>query len=73
MKNLKGLAEMVENCDDEYMKFNLDYDQVLFSDDLTNFIHILMSYDERLAKTLCGFHRLLFFKLRRQKRRRWIF
>lgn len=28
MKNLKGLAEMVENCDDEYMEFNLDYDQV---------------------------------------------
>lgn len=31
MKNLKGLAEMVENCDDEYMKFNLDYDQVYYS------------------------------------------
>ncbi|CAA7055316.1 unnamed protein product [Microthlaspi erraticum] len=29
VKNLKGLAEMVENCDDEYMKFNLDYDQIV--------------------------------------------
>lgn len=41
MKNLKGLAEMVEKCDDEYMEFNLDYDQVLFSDDLTYIIHNL--------------------------------
>ena len=31
VKNLKCLAEMVENCDDEYMEFSLDYDQVLFS------------------------------------------
>ncbi|VVB09348.1 unnamed protein product [Arabis nemorensis] len=29
VKNLKGLAEMVENCDDEYMEFNLDYDQIV--------------------------------------------
>ncbi|CAN8273027.1 unnamed protein product [Cochlearia groenlandica] len=29
VKNLKGLAEMVESCDDEYMEFNLDYDQIV--------------------------------------------
>ncbi|KFK33145.1 hypothetical protein AALP_AA6G336800 [Arabis alpina] len=29
VKNLKGLAEMVEKCDDEYMEFNLDYEQLV--------------------------------------------
>ncbi|CAN7136274.1 unnamed protein product [Brassica rapa subsp. narinosa] len=29
VKNLKCLAEMVENCDDEYMEFSLDYDQIV--------------------------------------------
>ncbi|XP_010450719.1 PREDICTED: protease Do-like 9 [Camelina sativa] len=29
VKNLKGLAEMVEKCEDEYMKFNLDYNQIV--------------------------------------------
>lgn len=29
VKNLKCLADMVENCDDEFLKFNLEYDQVL--------------------------------------------
>lgn len=28
VKNLKSLATMVESCDDEYLKFDLDYDQV---------------------------------------------
>ena len=28
VKNLKSLAEMVENCDDEYLKFDLEYEQV---------------------------------------------
>lgn len=28
MKNLKSLANMVENCDDEFLKFDLEYDQV---------------------------------------------
>lgn len=28
MKNLKSLASMVESCDDEYLKFDLEYDQV---------------------------------------------
>lgn len=28
VKNLKSLATMVEACDDEYLKFDLDYDQV---------------------------------------------
>lgn len=28
VKNLKGLATMVENCDDEFLQFDLDYDQV---------------------------------------------
>ncbi|KAG7548632.1 PDZ domain [Arabidopsis suecica] len=32
VKNLKGLAEMVEKCEDEYMKFNLDYDQLVTLD-----------------------------------------
>lgn len=29
VKNLKSLASMVENCDDEYLKFGLEYNQVL--------------------------------------------
>ncbi|KAF5734179.1 hypothetical protein HS088_TW16G00624 [Tripterygium wilfordii] len=29
VKNLKGLATMVENCDDEFLKFDLDYDQIV--------------------------------------------
>ncbi|XWS51005.1 hypothetical protein CRYUN_Cryun12cG0139400 [Craigia yunnanensis] len=28
VKNLKSLTEMVENCDDEYLKFDLEYEQV---------------------------------------------
>lgn len=28
VKNLKSLANMVENCDDEYLKFGLEYNQV---------------------------------------------
>jgi predicted regulator of amino acid metabolism with ACT domain len=35
VKNLKGLAGMVENCEDEYMKFNLDYDQIVVLDTKT--------------------------------------
>ncbi|XP_057735910.1 DEAD-box ATP-dependent RNA helicase 8-like isoform X1 [Arachis stenosperma] len=27
VKNLKGLATMVENCDDEFLKFDLEYQQ----------------------------------------------
>ncbi|KAG4190961.1 hypothetical protein ERO13_A07G061933v2 [Gossypium hirsutum] len=26
--NLRGLAEMVENCDDEFLKFDLEYEQI---------------------------------------------
>ncbi|KAG6745986.1 hypothetical protein POTOM_050496 [Populus tomentosa] len=29
VKNLKSLANMVENCEDEFLKFDLEYDQVL--------------------------------------------
>ncbi|CAK7328962.1 unnamed protein product [Dovyalis caffra] len=29
VKNLKSLANMVENCDDEFLKFNLEYDQIV--------------------------------------------
>ncbi|RDX79627.1 Protease Do-like 9, partial [Mucuna pruriens] len=29
VKNLKSLAEMVESCNDEYLKFDLDYDQIV--------------------------------------------
>ncbi|XP_050382708.1 protease Do-like 9 [Argentina anserina] len=29
VKNLKGLANMVENCNDEYLKFSLEYNQVV--------------------------------------------
>ncbi|XP_026387314.1 protease Do-like 9 [Papaver somniferum] len=29
IKNLKDLASMVENCDDEYLKFELDYEQIV--------------------------------------------
>lgn len=29
VKNLKNLAEMVESCDDEFLKFDLDYDQIV--------------------------------------------
>ncbi|KAA3458301.1 protease Do-like 9 [Gossypium australe] len=29
MKNLRRLAEMVENCDDEFLKFDLEYDQIV--------------------------------------------
>ncbi|XP_010528270.1 PREDICTED: protease Do-like 9 [Tarenaya hassleriana] len=29
VKNLKSLAEMVENCNDEYMKFELEYEQIV--------------------------------------------
>ncbi|KAJ0260569.1 Protease Do-like 9 [Hirschfeldia incana] len=29
VKNLKCLAEMVENCEDEYMEFTLDYHQIV--------------------------------------------
>ena len=28
MKNLKSLANMVESCEDEYLKFDLEYQQV---------------------------------------------
>ncbi|GLT35461.1 hypothetical protein SLA2020_099110 [Shorea laevis] len=28
-KNLKSLADMVENCDDEYLKFDLEYQQMV--------------------------------------------
>ncbi|EOA16285.1 hypothetical protein CARUB_v10004432mg [Capsella rubella] len=35
VKNLKGLVEMVENCEDEYMKFNLDYNQIVVLDTKT--------------------------------------
>ena len=31
VKNLKSLANMVESCEDEFMKFDLDYDQVSLS------------------------------------------
>lgn len=30
VKNLKSLASMVESCNDEYLKFDLEYDQVPF-------------------------------------------
>ncbi|CAO2818242.1 unnamed protein product [Amaranthus hypochondriacus] len=29
VKNLKSLANMVESCEDEFMKFDLDYDQIV--------------------------------------------
>ncbi|KAM1273384.1 hypothetical protein ACFX2H_023285 [Malus domestica] len=29
VKNLKNLASMVENCDDEYLKFRLEYNQMV--------------------------------------------
>ncbi|KAI4336108.1 hypothetical protein L6164_014677 [Bauhinia variegata] len=29
VKNLKSLASMVESCDDEYLKFDLEYDQIV--------------------------------------------
>ncbi|XP_031277148.1 protease Do-like 9 [Pistacia vera] len=29
VKNLKCLANMVENCDDEFLKFDLEYDQIV--------------------------------------------
>ncbi|WVZ09721.1 hypothetical protein V8G54_014251 [Vigna mungo] len=29
VKNLKSLATMVESCNDEYLKFDLDYDQIV--------------------------------------------
>jgi S1-C subfamily serine protease len=29
VKNLKSLATMVESCDDEYLKFDLDYEQIV--------------------------------------------
>ncbi|KAL2321871.1 hypothetical protein Fmac_026250 [Flemingia macrophylla] len=29
VKNLKSLASMVESCNDEYLKFDLDYDQIV--------------------------------------------
>ncbi|XP_050223890.1 protease Do-like 9 [Mercurialis annua] len=29
VKNLKSLANMVENCNDEFLKFDLDYDQIV--------------------------------------------
>ncbi|KAM1187342.1 hypothetical protein ACFX2I_023381 [Malus domestica] len=29
VKNLKNLASMVENCDDEYLKFGLEYNQMV--------------------------------------------
>ncbi|KAL2243975.1 UNVERIFIED_CONTAM: Protease Do-like 9 [Sesamum indicum] len=29
VKNLKSLAHMVENCDDEYLKFDLEYQQIV--------------------------------------------
>ncbi|KAK3225317.1 hypothetical protein Dsin_005179 [Dipteronia sinensis] len=29
VKNLKSLADMVENCDDEFLKFDLEYDQIV--------------------------------------------
>lgn len=29
VKNLKSLANMVENCDDEFLKFDLEYDQIV--------------------------------------------
>ncbi|OMO81557.1 Peptidase S1 [Corchorus capsularis] len=29
VKNLKSLAEMVENCDDEFLKFDLEYEQIV--------------------------------------------
>ncbi|XP_054807402.1 protease Do-like 9 [Prosopis cineraria] len=29
VKNLKSLATMVENCNDEYLKFDLEYDQIV--------------------------------------------
>ncbi|KAI9121159.1 hypothetical protein K1719_008192 [Acacia pycnantha] len=29
VKNLKSLASMVESCDDEYMKFDLEYEQIV--------------------------------------------
>ena len=28
VKNLKNLVTMVENCKDEFLKFDLEYDQV---------------------------------------------
>ncbi|XP_022736863.1 protease Do-like 9 isoform X4 [Durio zibethinus] len=40
VKNLKSLAEMVENCDDEFLKFDLEYEQVfLFSLSLSTCMH----------------------------------
>ncbi|PPS19382.1 hypothetical protein GOBAR_AA01181 [Gossypium barbadense] len=29
VKNLRRLAEMVENCDDEFLKFDLEYEQIV--------------------------------------------
>ena len=37
VKNLKSLASMVENCEDEFLKFDLEYQQVLFLSLLSTF------------------------------------
>ncbi|QHO16078.1 hypothetical protein S83_032026 [Arachis hypogaea] len=38
MKNLKSLATMVENCDDEFLKFDLEYQQANYFIDEKNYI-----------------------------------
>ncbi|XP_021912324.1 protease Do-like 9 [Carica papaya] len=29
VKNLRSLADMVENCNDDYLRFDLEYDQIV--------------------------------------------
>lgn len=52
MKNLKSLASMVESCNDEFLKFDLEYEQVL---SLTTCMYLacivwyLLMYDSLLS------------------------
>lgn len=49
VKNLKSLANMVESCDDEFLKFDLEYQQVL---SLSLYLSILFS-THRLTIFFC--------------------
>ncbi|XP_020963465.1 uncharacterized protein LOC110265052 [Arachis ipaensis] len=57
VKNLKGLATMVENCDDEFLKFDLEYQQDVTATKRNEFEDYFFNYIDMLA----GFMIFMYF------------
>lgn len=61
VKNLKNLANMVEACKEEYLKFDLDYDQVLSLTDL------VFSYPSGTLKVILLFLQIVVLQTKNAK------